>query len=143
MMTNPLVEPDRTRQIARGDETQIRRARDAAEALFKPKTSSAPEDARSVDAASVSGEQPPLPRRPRIIAVPPAVPREDVLEAKPDTAPTSLPSPRRMRAPRARKVTPSDHARIRILATHGLTLDQVAELYGVSPGTIERIVSGS
>jgi hypothetical protein len=140
-MTNPLIEPERARPAGRADDGQVRRARDAAEALFKPKAPSVADEAPlPAGLTAQAAETVPAPRRPRIIAVPPARPREDpVVTAL--TAPLSPLQPvRRARQPRVRKITASDHGRIRILATHGLTIEQVAELYDVSPGTIEKII---
>lgn len=43
---------------------------------------------------------------------------------------------------RTAAVPPSQTGRVRALATYGMTCAQVAELYGVPVGEIERIVGG-
>ena len=41
---------------------------------------------------------------------------------------------------RPAKISASDYGRIRTLATYGMTLEQVAELYEVSLSEVERII---
>jgi hypothetical protein len=54
------------------------------------------------------------------------------------------PKPRRVVATkRAPKIPASEFARIRTLAEYGMTLEQLAENYGVSVGEIERIVGSA
>ena len=71
--------------------------------------------------------------------VPPVVPMG---QAKPVNAAEPKPIQRRSRAVRReiRHILPSQFGRIRALANYGMTQAEVAELYGVSVGEIERIV---
>jgi transposase len=39
------------------------------------------------------------------------------------------------------KVPPSAHGRIKVLTTYGMTVEDVADLYGVSASEIDRIVA--
>jgi DNA-directed RNA polymerase specialized sigma24 family protein len=70
--------------------------------------------------------------------VPPVVPMG---QAKPVNAAEPKPTQRRRAARREiRHIPPSQFGRIRALANYGMTQAEVAELYGVSVGEIERIV---
>jgi hypothetical protein len=111
----------------RGDDRErITRARQAAEALFtsKPPVSrpSVP-DTRSADQAA---------RKPRVLRIiSPTVPiRGEELETR--VAPAEPPMPR--------EIPRSQFARIRALARYGMTVAQVADVYGVAVGEIERIL---
>jgi hypothetical protein len=55
------------------------------------------------------------------------------------------PKPRRVVATKRQvpKIPASEFARIRTLAEYGMTLEQLAEIYGVSVGEIERIVGAA
>jgi len=53
--------------------------------------------------------------------------------------PESLVAP----APPAREIPPSQFARIRTLAKYGMTVAQVAQVYGVAVGEIERILDSA
>jgi hypothetical protein len=117
----------------RGDDRErITRARQAAEALFslKPPVSepSAPESAKSGD------HQPARkPRVLRIIAQPPPVRLEEVV------APVShIPVSRKKQA--KPQIPVSQFARIRTWTKYGMTVSEVAEVYGVAPGEIERVL---
>lgn len=103
---------------------QITSARRAAEALFAPKQQHA---GPSVSETAPAGD---AVRKPRVLAVAPArkVPR-DAPEA-----------PARAEPPR-KAVIPATHvARIRTWLKYGMTAAQVAEMYGVAAGEIERIL---
>jgi hypothetical protein len=123
----------------RNNRERIDRARQAAEDLFKraphdsaPELStSAPNDASPVE---------PQPRRqPRIFTIPPQVPKSAEIEPPVETKPM----PRRPVARRpAGAVPPSQIGRVRALATYGMTQEQVADLYGVTVGEIERVLKG-
>lgn len=119
----------------RSDTVRVR-AREAAEALFKPKPSAPHVPVSSAPEAAGTPEPPPQQqRKPRIIAIPPPPPRAPSPPPR-DTAPA-----RHAAKPSASgKIDEADYGRIRALATHGLTLVQVAELYDVPLQTIERIV---
>jgi hypothetical protein len=56
----------------------------------------------------------------------------------PSTDPTPKSRPEAIR--RQAEVSASQHDRVRALAGYGMTVDEVAELYGVQVGVIERIV---
>lgn len=73
--------------------------------------------------------------------VPPVVPMG---QAKPVNAAEPKPIQRRRVDKREiRHIPPSQFGRIRALANYGMTQAEVAELYGVSVGEIERIVGRS
>jgi hypothetical protein len=67
---------------------------------------------------------------------------ETPIMVKPAIAEPKPPKPRKMVTGnrRATKIPASEFARIRTLAEYGITLEQLAENYGVSAGEIERIV---
>ena len=116
----------RQRPHSRGDDRdRITRARQAAEALFTPKPQP---NEPSVSDPAPSAEQPA--RKPRVLAIlsPAPVRNEEV-------APPVDPAPRT-----TREVPRSHHARIRTWVQYGLTIPQVAEVYGVAVGVIERIL---
>ncbi len=111
---------------ARGDDRErITRARQTAEALFAPKQ-------RLVE-PSVLDALPPADqpaRKPRVLAIVPTAPvRHEVVEA-----PVSL-KPRTMR-----KIPRSQFARIRAWTKYGMTVSQVAEVYGAAVDDIESII---
>jgi hypothetical protein len=101
------------------------RARQAAEALFTAKRPvnepSIPESPTSVDQSV---------RKPRVLGILPASPadREEV------TAPV------RSELPMTREIPQSEFARIRVWMKYGMTVAQVAGVYGVAVGAIERIL---
>ena len=110
--------------------------RQDAEDLFKPKQQttggpiSAPNDASSAEHR---------PRRqPRIFAIPPAVP---ISAAK--VEPAAEPKQIRRKATtkrETRKIPVFQFGRVRALTSYGMTPAQVAELYGVAVGEIDRII---
>jgi hypothetical protein len=106
----------------------VSKAREAAEALFRPKQQ-LPANFSNGPASAESEIQ----RRPRIIPISAAEPHREAI-AKPGT-------PRRETGSRIRKIPKSEHGRVRALAGYGMTLDQVAALYGVPATNIERIVA--
>lgn len=83
-------------------------------------------------------EPAPPPRAPRILMVP-----------QPQPAPAPQPPPERKR--RSRRVAVekgpdgaiprSEHGRIRVLTTYGMTIRQVADAYGVAESEVERIIT--
>jgi hypothetical protein len=107
----------------RDDRERIQRVRQAAEALFKPKpqvTEQVVSDSvPSVDASA---------RQPRFLAIPPTAPvrREDA------ETPVSL---KQQNMP---TIPVSQFARIRTLVKYGMTVPEVAKVYGVPVGEIER-----
>ena len=110
----------------RGDDReQITRARQAAEALFTSKT---PVSKRSVPETAPAGPPPRKPRVLRIIA-PPAIRLEEV------KASVSCPDPQ------AKRAIPRSHfPRIRTWLNYGMTITEVAAVYGAEIGDIEQIL---
>jgi hypothetical protein len=123
---------------ARHDREGINRARQNAEDLFKPKPQtpradvpmSAPNDASSAE------HQPR--RQPRIFAIPPVVPM-NTTKAEPAAEPKKI---RRKAIDKrwTREIPLSQFGRVRTLTSYGMTPAQVAELYGVAVGEIDRII---
>jgi len=107
------------------DRERVTRARQTAEALFAPKL--------QVAESTVSGSLPPgdpPARKPRVLGIsaPPAARREEV---EPPVSAEQRIMP---------EVPPSQFARIRSWVKYGMTPAQVAKVYGVSAGDIERII---
>lgn len=128
----------------RNNRDKIDRARQAAEALFKPApdgNGQEPLQATGNNAGSADphpGQQPR--RQPRIFTIARRLP--PIAEA--EAAPKPKPAPREPVARRRREaVPPSQIGRVRTLATYGMTTAQVAELYGVAVDEIERLLTGS
>jgi hypothetical protein len=96
------------------DRERITRARQAAEALFAPK--------RPVTEQSVLNSPPAAdPRKARILATSPPAPALVEERARPE-------------------IPVSKFAHIRALVKYGMTVSQVAEVYGVAVGAIERVL---
>jgi hypothetical protein len=121
-----LLNHRQQQQHPRGDDRErITSARQAAEALFTPKPQ--PVEPSFSDPAP-SAERPA--RKPRVLSIlsPAPVRNEEV------AAPAN-PEPRTRR-----QIPRSHHARIRTWVNYGLTIPQVARVYGVAVGVIERIL---
>ena len=106
------------------DSERISKARQAAEALFILKSPvSGPSDPDSPPAAQSA-------RKPRVLAIAPvaSVRREDA------ETPV-IPEPQATRA-----IVQSEFARIRTLVKYGMTVAQIAEVYGAAVSEIERIL---
>ena len=112
------------RHHPRGDDRErIASARQAAEALFTPKPVEP-----SISDPAPSAERPA--RKPRVLAIlSPAPVRTEEVAAPVDPEPRTT-----------RQIPRSHHARIRTWVDYGLTIPQVAEVYGVAVGVIERIL---
>jgi hypothetical protein len=110
----------------RGDERErFARARQAAEALFAPKR----QDIEQSVADSLPPADPAA-RKPRGLGISLTGPvRHDAVEAPA--------SPQQQMTP---DIPASQFARIRALVTYGLTVSQVAEVYGVGVDEIARIL---
>lgn len=124
----------------RTNHDKIDRARQAAEALFKPmREGNDGHSSQAIGNDTVPAEQQ-TKRQPRIFAIPPRLPAtaEAAAPSQPKPAPRPPATPRRRGA-----VPPSEIGRVRALATYGMTKAQVAELYGVTVDMIERILTGS
>jgi hypothetical protein len=123
---------------AHDDRAQVTKAREAAEALFTPKKQADHTAAPTPDPVSRSLVEQPVPRIPRIIAIPATMPVSDETVAPPS-------GPRltsRREVSRARIEVPvAQHDRVRTLAQYGMTLAEVADLYRVHVEVIERIVA--
>jgi hypothetical protein len=153
------------------DRDQINKARRAAEELFRPKppadrravTVSMDESASAGAAVSVALPAPvalgapaappplpdiPAPRKPRVIESPAIVPMSNYFTEPASPAPRARvvmnrePSPKKAAVPkRTQQLTTAQYGRIKALARYGMTVTEVAELYGVAPAEIERIVA--
>jgi DNA-binding transcriptional regulator YiaG len=79
-----------------------------------------------------------------VIAIPAMTPVRDQKVKTPAMKEPAMvePKPRRVVATkrRAPKIPATEFARIRTLAEYGMTIAQLAEIYGVSVGEIQRIV---
>jgi hypothetical protein len=107
------------------DREQITRARQAAEALFRSKP---PVSGPAVPASAPADQSA---RKPRVLQIiSPAVP---VRHEERETA--AAPEPQTMR-----KIPRSQFGRIRTLVKYGMTVAQVAKVYGVDAGEIARIL---
>ena len=106
---------------------RLRRSREAAEALFRPKVALA---AAVPQPAPVISE--PDNRLTRFL---PALDRKTIAAETPSGF-KSKDEPNIVRD----GISRSEHNRIRVLANYGMTIHQVAGLYGVAPETIEKIV---
>jgi hypothetical protein len=106
----------------RGDDhQQITRAREAAEALFRPKRLE-PSVLEAPPAAASAA------RKPRVLTIAspaPVVEREAPVSAKQQMTP---------------EIPRSQFDRVRTWVKYGMTAPQVAEVYGVAVGEIERIL---
>jgi hypothetical protein len=103
-----------SRGAPRDGHDRINRAREAAEALFRPKRQTA-----QPAAADPQPPADPAARKPRILT--------SAAPAEPEPAmSTAIPA--------------SQFSRIRAWVKYGMTISQVAQLYGVAVGEIERIV---
>jgi len=109
----------------RGDDRQqITRAREAAEALFRPKRQviepSVPETPPAADSSA---------RKPRVLTI---------VQPAPVHAEREAPvSPKREMTP---KIPRSQFDRVRTWVKYGMTARQAAEVYGVAVDEVERII---
>jgi hypothetical protein len=116
---------------------KVNRARQAAEQLFKPAPVNTERDLSS-PSGNNGGAAEPQRRQPRIFTMPPRVP----VNNEPDSSAKPKPAPRpAVGRRRAATVPPSQFGRVRALATYGMTLQEVADLYGVAVEEIARILN--
>ena len=109
----------------RGDDRQqITRAREAAEALFRPKRQLIEPSAPETPPAAVS-----LPRKPRVLTIASPAPVHGEREA-----PASAKQQMTPEIPR------SQFDRVRTWVKYGMTARQAAEVYGVAVDEVERII---
>jgi hypothetical protein len=122
----PLLNHRQQQHHLRGDDRErTASARRVAEALFTPK----PQPAEpSVSDGVPSAEHPA--RKPRVLPILSQAPVHNEEVAAPVD-----PEPRT-----ARQIPRSHHARIRTWVQYGLTIPQVARVYGVAVGVIGRIL---
>ncbi len=107
------------------DRARVARAREAAEALFAPKPPAA--ESKTPPSRQSAG---PSAREPRVLApTPPPAP----LDQAPNPSSTTRPK-------RTPAIPRSQFARIRSWVEYGMTIAQVAQVYGVADGVIERIL---
>lgn len=117
------------RRPSEDDHEDTNSARQAAEALFAPKSWGTEPSAL---ASTLSAEQ--RPRRPRILsAVPAQSTRVEAIEAPVTREP---PKP-------CQKIPASHLARIRTWLKYGMTIPQLAKVYGVTSSDIERMLRKS
>ena len=122
----PLLNHRQQQHHPRGDDRErITSARQAAEALFTPKRQPVEP---SVSGPVPSAEQPA--RKPRVLPILSRAPVRNEEVAAP-----ANPEPRT-----TRQIPRSHHARIRTWVHYGMTVPQVAEVYGVAVGVIERVL---
>jgi hypothetical protein len=118
-----LNHPQQRHDLRGDDRERITSARQAAEALFTPKPVEP-----SISDPAPSAERPA--RKPRVLSIlspPPARSKEIAAPVNPEPRTT-------------RQIARSHHARIRTWVEFGLTVPQVALVYGVAVGVIERIL---
>ncbi|MGC2201309.1 MAG: hypothetical protein WA633_14340 [Stellaceae bacterium] len=122
----------------RNNREKINRARQAAEDLFKPTNRAPATDPPNAPPNNGGSAEQPQRRQPRIFTIP-SRPQAD---PKPE-APAAPERTTRKQAskPGAGAVPPSHRGRVRALTSYGMTPAQVAELYGVTVGEIERIIN--
>jgi hypothetical protein len=120
LVLNPRQQP----HPAGDDRERTTRARQAAEALFTPKrqlTEGSVSDSPSADQSA---------RKPRVLGIAAVAPvRHEQVEARDSSDQQTTP-----------EIPGSQFARIRALAKYGMTVPQVAEVYGVAVGEIARIL---
>lgn len=128
---------DRQAAIPHPDRQQIQRAREAAEALFKPTPGTA-----GLDAAAAAIEMP-IPAEPQAVRPPRILTAVPVQVEHPETQADPRPQPKARTTGKARKVSKSAHGRIRALVTYGMTPQQVADLHELPVSEIERIIKAA
>lgn len=119
-MPNERAATDKLTAYAAIETEQARHVREAAEAIFNPQQRTAVVEGQIVqsDAGAATKQQPG--RAPRILTV-----------SQPQREPAAEP---------VAKIPASKHGRIRALATYGMTIAQIADVYAVTESEIERIV---
>jgi len=114
---------------AQDNHEEIDRARLAAEALFTPKPRthepSTPTSGPSTNQAA---------RRPRVLSAVPTQPKRDEPAKRPAVS---------VRQEPIREIPASHLSRIRAWLKYGMTIPQVAKVYGVTIGDIESMLQGA
>jgi membrane-bound lytic murein transglycosylase B len=116
---------------------QLRTAREAAEALFAPRRQVASSGTTSIRAEAPPAGTPAGSRKPRFLSAAPAA----AVPARPAEAPPAA-TPRRAISDdqKERAIPKSAYGRLRTLVTYGMTIEEVADLYGVPARMVEGIV---
>jgi hypothetical protein len=124
----------------RNDRERLDSARRAAEALFKPKEpGEMPQAAEAAkpDPAPAAAAQPPVTRRPRILAV------QAPVRTQPESIASREPAARQRKPagrPRRRRLPAAQFEHVRTLARYGMTPSQLAELHDVAVDEIDAIL---
>ena len=122
---------------ARNDRERSNRTRQNAEDLFKPKPQTTRADVPTAENDASSADHQPR-RQPRIFAAPLVV---RMSTARVESAAEPIQLRRKTTAKReTREIPVSQFGRVRTLTSYGMTPAQVAELYGVAVGEIDRII---
>ena len=108
-----------------GDRQQITRAREAAEALFRPKRQLIEPLVPETPPAAASSA-----RKPRVLTIASPAPVHHEERAAPVSAKQQM----------TPEIPRSQFDRIRTWVKYGMTAPQVAEVYGVAVGEVERIL---
>ena len=149
-------EPNSARNNAAVQSEHLRRVREAAEAIFRPKaTQPVPAGTTTQSTAAVREPDTGSPRistapQPSLVeaatlssaSVPhPLTRAARLLPVEQQSLVVSETGREVERTLEPKVVANSEHCRIRVLATYGMTVGQIAALYDVTPQTIETIVS--
>ena len=127
---------DKLKMYALIETEQAHHAREAADAVFKPKQQAAVDEveAGDADATAAPAQQPP--RTPRVLTV------RRLDDPEPAPEPEPMAEPRRLaRRKHGPEIPASEYRRIWTLAAYGMTTKEVADVYGVGTRRIEHIVS--
>jgi hypothetical protein len=132
---NERTAADRLKAYAEIETEQSHNAREAADAIFKPRQQAAVVE----EASGETGATAPLPqqpvRTPRILSV-------QQLEPEPTFEPKVPAKSRRLASQEQVPEIPlTEYHRIRTLADYGMTIKEIAEVYGVGVRKIEHIAS--
>lgn len=127
--------PSMQSAVAHGDSQEVLKARRLAEALFKAKA-----EPQSIEAQLPTTDGQPLTdqptrRKPRILAASQSVP------ARLEPEISAAPGPAAVKRQPATEIPASEYRRVRVLATYGMSVEQVARLYDVTPKEVRRILS--
>jgi hypothetical protein len=118
-----LNRTQRQRQFRDDDREQVMSARRAAEALFTPKPEVTEQPASDSSQSAKA-------RKPRVLPIlPPAPIRQETVDA-----------PATPEQPTVPEIPAKKAARVRTLVNYGMTVSQVADVFGMPVETIERIL---
>ena len=120
-----------------GQRCQVLDAHRASEALFKPKVQAPPIDVQSPATDGLAPPEQPCQGKLRILAASQAAterPKPETGAAAPRVGEEAV------KGQPATEIRASEHRRVRVLAEYGMTLPEIAKLYGVSFNEVKRIV---